>query len=203
MPSNFGVFAPVFESAHSYLALLNLSADDSADSVRLVRRCASEDVDRSGTLNLLADLNWRPTLVAAVAAIFQPTDTRVIAALWHRFDSGSWVTPQIGIILSIIDPDFLIRARERLEAHCPVDFSELRACSAPERHSAAGPAGGTERSAKAANALRSIILNLTAPPEWVSEILNSPEHQALVALDVDSADVISERWAARLAQIRQ
>lgn len=203
MPDDFGVFAPVFESAaHGYLALLNLSADDSADAVRLVRQCAAADIDRSAILGLLSDLNWRPTLVAAVAAAFPPPDTRITAALWHRFDAGSWVTPQIGVVLSAIDPDFLTHARERLEARCPVDHSGLRSLTTLERHSAAGPAGVTERSAKAASSLQSILFGLAAQPEWLSVVLASPGHQALVALDVDSSGTIAECWGARFTRIR-
>ena len=37
MPVDFGVFAPVFESAHGYLALLRLNSVDCVDAVRLVR----------------------------------------------------------------------------------------------------------------------------------------------------------------------
>ena len=142
MPNDFGTFAPVFESAHGYLALLHLARDDSDAAVRLVRQCAAIDTDRSSTLTLLSDLDWRPTLVAAVAAALLPLDTRVTNALWHRFDSGSWVVPQIAAVLASIDPDFQLQARRRLELHCPLDSSELRALTMIERHSAAGPAGG-------------------------------------------------------------
>ena len=36
MEPDFGIFEPVFESAHGYLALLHLSADDAAKAVELV-----------------------------------------------------------------------------------------------------------------------------------------------------------------------
>jgi hypothetical protein len=203
MPNDFGAFAPVFESAHGYLALLNLSADDSSAAVRLVRQCAAIDTDRSSILALLSDLNWRPTLVAAVAAAFLPLDTRITDALWHRFDSGSWVVPQIAVILASIDPDFQLQARQRLDAHCPLDSSELRALTMIERHSAAGPAGGTERSAKAASALQTILSAAVPQPEWFAAVLATPEHQELVALDIDAAGSIAQRWGERFAQIRQ
>src|SRR5688572_15284893 len=181
MPNEFGVFAPVFESAHGYLALLNLSAEDSIDAVRLVRQCAVADVDRSAILELLRDLNWRPTLVATVAATFLPPDSRIIDALWHRFDSGSWVVPQIAVVLSEVDPAFQAQARRRLETRCPLDSTELRALTMIERHSAAGPAGGNERSAKAASALEDIVAAISPQPVWLAPIIATSEHQALVA----------------------
>lgn len=203
MSIDFGVFAPVFASAQGYLALLNLSGDDSVGAVRLVGQCAASDTDRSSILALLSDLNWRPTLVAAVAAAFLPLDSRIIDALWHRLDTGSWVVPQIAVILASIDPDFQLQARQRLEAHCPLDSSELRALGMIERHSAAGPAGGTERSAKAASALQTILSGSVPQPEWLTAVLANSEHQKLVALDIDSAGSIAQHWGERFAQIRQ
>jgi hypothetical protein len=203
MPSDFGAFTPVFETAHGYLALLNLSADDSADAVRLVRQCAANDIGGVSVLALLADLNWRPTLVAAVAAAFLPPDPRITDALWHRFDTGSWVVPQMAVVLAAIDSDFELHARQRLESHCPLDSSELRALTMVKRHSAAGPAGGTERSAKAASVLQAILSPKDPRPEWFELILASAEHQRLVALDIDSAGSIAQRWAERFTHIRQ
>ncbi len=203
MSEDFGVFAPVFESAHGYLALLGLSSDDCTDSVRLVRRCANADEDHTAILGLLDDLNWRPTLVGAVAAVFMPYDARITEALWQRFDAGSWVAPQIAVVLAEIDPDFLAEARRRLEARCPLDFSELQSLGVLERHSAAGPAGGVERCAKAACSLQSMVSRFAPPPEWLTAVVASPEHQALVASDIDSAGTIAQRWCVRLTKIRQ
>ena len=203
MSNEFGVFAPVFESPHGYLALLGLSDDDSTDAVRLVRQCAAADIDCSAILGLLRELNWRPTLVAAVAAAFLPLDTRITDALWHRLDSGSWVVPQIAVVLSTVDPDFQTQARLRLEAHCPLDTTELRALTMIERHSAAGPAGGIERSAKAASALESIVSGISPQPVWLASIVANSEHRALVASDIDGGGRIAQHWCERFTQIRK
>ncbi len=203
MPKEFGVFSPVFKSPHGYLALLHLSAEDSTDAVRLVRQCAVADTDRSAILGLLTDLNWRPTLVAAVAATFLPPDSRITNALWHRLDSGSWVVPQIAVALSAIDPNFQTQARRRLEVRCPLDYTELGALTMLERHSAAGPAGGMQRSAKAAAALEKIVASTSSQPTWLAAIVASPEHQALVASDIDASGSIAQRWSERFTQIRQ
>ena len=202
MPSDFGTFAPVFETAHGYLALLNLAAEDSIDAVRLVRQCAVADLNRASILSLLADLNWRPTLVAAVAAAFLPQDPRIINTLWHRIDTGSWVVPQIAVILATIDSEFELRARERLEAHCPLDSSELRALTMVERHSAADPAGVTQRSAKTASVLEAVLSAADPRPVWLDAVLASAEHRELVASDIDLGGSIVQRWGERFAQIR-
>src|SRR5688500_8324001 len=119
MPTDSGVFTPVFESAHGYLALLNLSSDDSTAAVRLVRECAASPSSHRDIVELLSDLNWRPTLVATVASFFVPPDPDVLNRMWLRLDSGSWVVPQIAVALSIVDPQFISRCQSRLEAHCP------------------------------------------------------------------------------------
>jgi hypothetical protein len=203
MSNEFGVFAPAFEPPHGYLALLHLSAEDSSDAVRLVRQCAVADIDRSAILGLLGDLNWRPTLVAAVAAALLPPDPRITNALWHRLDSGSWVVPQIAVVLSGVDPDFQTQARRRLEAHCPLDSNDLWVLSMIERHSAAGPGGDTERSAKAASALETIVAGISPQPAWLAPIVATSEHQALVASDVDAGGSIAQRWGERFTQIRR
>lgn len=203
MPADFGVFAPVFKSAHGYLALLHLNSTDCANEVRLVRECAAADVEGADLLGLLREFNWRPTLVAAVAAVFLPHDARVVERLWRQFDAGSWVSPQIAVVLSRVDPEFLPEARRRLEARCPLDVRELEALCMAERHSAAGPEGGAMRSAKAAAALQAVVSSLEAAPEWLPAVLTHPEHQALVSSDVEAGGRIALRWRQRLDLVEQ
>ncbi len=203
MPDDFGVFAPVFESPFGYLRLLRLHSTECVDALRLVRDCALKDVGCADMLALLDEVNWRPTLVAAVAALFVPQDARLRAALWRRFDAGCWVVPQLAVVLSMTDPEFANEARRRLEARCPLDASGLQALSMAERHSAEGPAGGMLRSAKAAAALQAVVSGLVPPPGWLAAVLASPEHQALVSSDMDGGGRIAVEWALRLGLTRQ
>lgn len=200
-PENFGVFAPVFESAHGYLALLHLHADDTLSKVRLVRDCGAAPAAREDILRLLAEPNWRPVLVATVAAFFVPPDAEILARLWHRIDTGSWVVPQIAVALSKLDPDFESQCQRRLKAHCPVDGSMLRAMTAVERHSAEGPADEMGRSAKAASTLAWLAARVEPPPAWLEAVVTSPEHQALVARDEDGSQSIAEGWRDRMMVI--
>ena len=151
MQPDFGIFEPVFKTAHGYLSLLNLTADDAPKAVELVLDCCRETTNPYRDIcRLLADLNWRPHLVAAVAVIVSGHDPEATRGLWHRIDTGSWVTPQIGVALYLVDRDFEAQSRSRLEAGCPVDMSDLMSMAGPERHSATGPAGTAYISAKAA-----------------------------------------------------
>lgn len=193
----------MFASAHGYLALLHLNSPDCANEVRLVRECAAADVAGADLLGLLGEFNWRPTLVAAVAALSLPHDARVVGELWRQFDAGSWVSPQIAVVLSRVDPEFLEGARRRLESGCPLDARELLSLSMAERHSAAGPEGGAMRSAKAAAALQAVVSGLEPVPEWLPAVLASAEHQALVSSDMDSGGNIALRWRQRLDLVEQ
>lgn len=199
---DFGTFEPVFQSAHGYLALLNLSSGDEAEAVELVRRCCQNVPHPDPEIcKLLADSNWCRHLVAAVAAILVKPDRDVVKSLWHRMDLGSWVSPQIGVALHIVDPDFEAESRRRLEAGCPLDISELASMTALERHVVAGPAGSVERSAKNASTLLQLLKMKTPIPAWVQELADSGGIRMLVAMDTDASAVIAEKWFRRITAI--
>jgi hypothetical protein len=202
MPPGSGIFAPVFETAHGYLALLGLRAADASESIARVRDCCRRTEDPFRDIcQLLADANWRPHLVAAVAMIVSGYHAEAVRLLWRRLDTGSWVTPQIGVALSIVDPEFLQRARERLEAGCPLDSSDLRQMTAIERHSAAGPAGAVARSAKAAKVLLYLVRMRLPQSEWLDDVVAATDFQSLIREDIDGSDGIAEVWFQRVAAI--
>jgi len=202
MALEFGVFAPVFETAHGYLALLGLRAPDAPESVARVRDCCQRTHDPfPDVCRLRADANWRPHLVAAVAVIVRGYHDEAVRLLWRRLDTGSWVTPQIGVALSMVDPEFPRGARERLEARCPLDASDLRQMTAVERHSAAGPVGAVARSAKAAQTLLRLVRMRTPEAEWLDQLAAAADFQALLREDFDGSDGIADAWAQRIKAI--
>ncbi len=204
MKPDFGRFEPIFENAHGYLALLHLGGADARQRVADVKACCNADPDPLPDIRLLlAEANWRPHLVAAMAVWFSGYHSETVELLWRRVDRGSWVTPQICATLSVIDPDFPDNARSRLEAGCPLDTSELLAMTAMERHSAAGPAGSVHRSAKTANSLIHLV-RMRAPTEkWIAELENSSDLQKLIAEDFDHADAIAEHWLNRVKDLKE
>ena len=203
MHPEFGIFEPVFESAHGYLALLNLSSGDAEEAVESVRNCCSKVSNPTSDIyRLLADSNWRPHLVAAVAVIVSGFDAKAASLLWRRLDSGSWVTPQIAAALFLVDPDFASQAHTRLETRCPVDSSESRSMALFEGDSATSPAGGVERSAKAAAALLQLAEMVSPVPPWVEGVGSTEDMQALLARDIDGSDKIATRWLKRIREIR-
>lgn len=66
---------------------------------------------------MLADFNWRPNLVAATAVIRARMMTGVVVkSLWTAIDRPSWVSPQLAVAASIVDPRFSDGARARIAA---------------------------------------------------------------------------------------
>lgn len=202
MRPNFGIFEPVFESAHGYLALLHLPGNEAVIAVAQVRDlCLNESAREEDISRLLSEINWRPHLVAAVATIVSGYNARTVRSLWQRIDLGSWVTPQLAVALFLVDPDFEAQSRHRLELRCPIDSIDLVAMLPPERHSAAGPAGLRSRSGKAAATLLELLNRLQPAPDWVSEIWASEETQALLQEDFDGSANITSSWLNRIREI--
>lgn len=202
MHPEFGIFEPVFTSPHGYLALLNLSSNDSGQAVQLVRDCCRKAGDPQPAIrNLLTEPNWRPHLVASVAAIVTGGHTTTAQELWDRIDAGSWVTPQIAVALYLVDSNFASQARTRLEAGCALDISELIDMTPAERHSAAGPAGEFHRSAKAAAALLRLLEMISPAPAWLNDLRASESVKGLVAQDLDDSAGIAERWLNRIRTV--
>jgi hypothetical protein len=202
MEPEFGIFEPVFESAHGYLALLHLTDDDAPKAVDLVRECCHRIANPYPEIcRLLSEPNWRPHLVAAIALIVSGHDSEATRCMWHRFDTGSWVTPQIGVALYLVDRDFEAQSRLRLEAGCAVDVCDLTSMTRPERHTARGPAGTIDRSAKAAATLRQLLRTTSPIPSWVQRVSDSENLRALLAQDIDASATITDKWLHRVKEI--
>lgn len=196
------IFDPLFEPSDLYLSLLHLGMPDAGDALQLAGDCARSSPGAVEEIRLLlAENNWRPHLVGAAASLSLKDPTQVVPNLWQCLDRGSWVTPQIAVVLSLIDSKFEENSRTRLEALCPLDVSQLAAMHPLERHSAAGPAGRVERSAKAAKALCSLVRASAADLEWLDKLEASQAFREFIEQDIDAADLLARDWKERLLQL--
>jgi len=146
----FGVFNDFWNGYPNHLPFLNL--DDVPNppeewnltkSIDRLDDIISENANAAivaGIRLLLNNENWRPHLVAALATlkIDKNLQTEIKTDLWNRLKSGSWVSPQILVILSIIDAEFKLKAKEIVEKGFTITYSEMKK---HEHHSARGPAG--------------------------------------------------------------
>jgi hypothetical protein len=164
-----------------HLPLLGLW--DCEREIAIIRDVVRDGEDAPSVLAMLADRNWRPNLVAATAILFHPRDGRFAAPLWSALDEGSWVSPQIAVVLSLHDADFVPRAIDRVERRCPL---------APGRWERAV---GTPN-AKALSALVA-LLDDTAPDE-AARLRSDPDIAALIDLPYEEGHRIAKSWRERI-----
>lgn len=136
----YGVFADFWNGQPNHLPLLNLfdppnlpaewSLTKSLDRLDSILSTKSAKSVRQGIHLLLKSDNWRPHLVAAVAIlkVGKEEKTKLKGTLWKRLNQGSWVTPQILVVLSMIDDEFVELARDiRVKGYAkgPVNLPSL------------------------------------------------------------------------------
>jgi hypothetical protein len=202
MQQHTGIFSPFFDSSPGYLDFLNLNSAEASHSVSRVIECCRLSSDPFQDIGrLLEESNWRFHLVAAVALSAIGYDRTAFNKLWSAIDAGSWVTPQLAVVAYLRDPDFIDRARVRVQSRCPVDTSRFTSMTPFERHVAAGPAGAPQRSAKAVNALIYLLSLFPGPLDWLTTELASPDLATLLSEDRDHASSIAEHWLASLKTI--
>jgi hypothetical protein len=147
---NFGIFNDFWNGHPNHLPLMNLydipnppkewnltKSIDRLDSI--ISKNSSKDII-NGIRLLLKNEDWRTHLVASLATlkIDKELQSEMKIDFWNRLKSGSWASPQILVILSIIDSEFNVRAKEICEKGFKITYSEMLP---HEHHSARGPAG--------------------------------------------------------------
>ncbi|MFT3838669.1 MAG: hypothetical protein QM723_16945 [Myxococcaceae bacterium] len=197
---SFRSFEPFWEGpAHN--SLLDVSADARRNIERLMDlldACADPLPELQA---MLSEVNWRPQLVAAVAMLCCRPEQRPVDALWRAMDDGSWVSPQLAVVASAVDPGFLEQARRRIEARCPIS-ERLSGIPWEMRHSAAGPGSVVGHSAKLLSSLVAVVGHSAAPPAWFAQQRDDAEVKAMIASDLDRGGFLALDWLARLHALR-
>lgn len=206
----FPAFQPMFERAEDvpvpiYLTLLNLG-NGSELAVTILRRILEGDTNLTPQIvALLADFNWRPQLVGAVAMGLGAANEESRAALWQAFDSGSWVSPQLAAIAFLVDENFEALSRLRIEAGCPINPINrelLEGLDWPVRHSAAGPGSFASHSSKALSSLADLCQRLPATHAWLDPILMREDIQQSIKSDYDGGGRIATGWLNGFIRLR-
>ena len=206
--AKYPAFQPMFERAEDvpvpvYLVLLNVSIG-SEIAITILRRILEGDTElMPQVVALLADFNWRPQLVGAVAMGLGAANEESRDALWRAFDSGSWVSPQLAAIAFLVDEDFEARSRLRIEAGCPINLDRLRGLDWVVRHSAAGPGNSASHSSKALSALASLCQRLPETHVWLEPILSREETQHSLRNDYDGGGRIATGWIDGFVRMRE
>jgi hypothetical protein len=192
---DFSPFEQAFERGElavpAYLTLLGLASPGVDVTIDRIEEALEHPEHPAGLRRLLADANWRPHLVAATAMLAMEDPRPFIDALWAAIRHGSWVSPQLAVVASLVDPAFVSTAKARLDAGCPVELHpELASASPAARHSISGSTGTVGRSEKEANALVELL--------GLDRDALDPALRKLVSDDLDDGASIAVGWLARI-----
>jgi len=199
-------FEPMFSkppgfTVPPYLELLNFGEGSEAAIDLLVSIIDNHaNFDRE-VIALLADFNWRPQLVGAVAVAMQCATPRSIKGIWKALDMGSWVSPQLAAVASLVDNEFEAHARRRLEARCPIKPDRLTGTDWLLRHVAAGPESVDSHADKAMSALVGVCQLLPRYDRWLQPLLLCDDVQLMLKRDSDygNAGEIAKLWLQAFA----
>jgi hypothetical protein len=94
-------FEPKSFGLHSSISNLEL----------ILKRNSLEDIKKD-IIELLVTSNWRTHLVASIAlTLLKKENTNdLLEHFWDRINKGSWVVPQLLVVLSIVDSEFRVKA---------------------------------------------------------------------------------------------
>lgn len=112
-----GIFNEFWDGNPNHLPFLDLLNPQNSLSIldNILSQNSQEDIIKGISL-LLEDENWRMHLVALLAILKseEHIKSNFTSKLWERLELGSWVSPQISVVLSLIDTDFKVKAKDLL-----------------------------------------------------------------------------------------
>lgn len=123
----FGVFNSFWDGQPNHLPFLSLEIDQSetgafslGKSLDLISKIISENADEDihkGINLMLADSNWRIHLVSfmVILKLNQKDQIKFIHPLWKMLCLGTWVSPQLVVILSKLDSNFKQKSKRILD----------------------------------------------------------------------------------------
>lgn len=162
----FGVFSSFWDGHPNHFPFLNLreSKDDPIEwnlqrsiskLYSILNSHTSSDIN-AGVRQLIESENWRTHLIASISILSFESERRnaFCGMLWDRLSRGSWISPQILVVLSIIDSDFKTKAERILDEGFTVNYSNL---SSTEHHTFRGGTSSKVASDKIVAAINYIL----------------------------------------------
>jgi|8_EtaG_2_1085327.scaffolds.fasta_scaffold14715_3 hypothetical protein len=163
---DFGIFKDFWDGHPNHLPLMGLhnnnnepaewNLNKSLERLDFICDGNTQELIIEGIHKLLNNEDWRPQLVAILASfkLTQTEQIKLIPELWNRLEKGSWISPQILSVLSIIDSEFELKATGILNNGFKVNYSNMEMA---KHHSARGPEGSKGASEKVINSIKSLL----------------------------------------------
>jgi hypothetical protein len=184
----FGCYLRFYDHGLDYLNLLHLGQGPSG--IAELRSAIAMATWKADSIRLLRDGNWRSHLAPIVAyAARGIPDSDITRGLWGAVQQGSWVSPQIIVVLSLMDDDFLPHLSNLF--HQGIALEERDPLIA---HVTAGPGNDQSRLGKMANAVLGLYPNMRHDQAWTALVAAAPH-------DFDQADQLAVRWKQSLKQM--
>ncbi len=177
---NYGIFNDFWNDFPNHLPLLGLHIDDdepkewnltkSLERLDFICDNNDEETIKNDIIKLLNDENWRPHLVAILASfkLSKKKQLGLIDIMWNRIEKGSWISPQILSVLSIIDIDFENKANEILNTGFIIKFSKMNMI---EHHSSRGSESSKEASQKVIENIKSLLQDNDDEYGWKDSLI--------------------------------
>lgn len=162
----FRIFNSFWDGQPNHLPLLTLreSKDEplewnlktSISKLNSILNSNSDEKINDGIRQLLKSEDWRLHLVASISvlAVAPQKRSEFVDLIWVRLSHGSWISPQLLVVLSIIDKDFNSRAIKVLNEGFTVNYIKL---SPMEHHVSRGGSNARAASEKVIDAIDYIL----------------------------------------------
>lgn len=179
-----------------YLSFLNFNIHaSSSEAVRALKSVAEDDAWEKDSFHLLEDPDWRSHLSVAVSFyFFGGCRKSFLDPLWRTVEKGSWVSPQLMVVLSQCDSEFAARLEQLVARGVQPNSTG----SPLADHVSMGPGNELSRLGKIAAACRGLQeLGVISLPESLREKL-----RILAEYDFDRADEIAKSWYRKVSELK-
>jgi hypothetical protein len=189
----FGVFNNFWDGHPNHLPFLNLRESKGdpkewnlATSISKLYSILNSHSDldvNEGIRQLIKSEDWRPHIVALISILSFDSQRRneFIDLLWDRLSNGSWTSPQILVVLSIIDTDFKSKATKITTEGFTVNYSQLTSI---EHHVSRGGTNTKDAIGKVVAVINFILNNIETD-----------------TADSDQGASIAKHWTDRLNEL--
>jgi hypothetical protein len=161
---DYGVFTPLWEPFPYYQLFFSLVENFSSNTLKTgLFKLRSVITDNSlsdikeGIDIVLSNPNWRMHIIGIFTAfaIKNQVDDEILESLWNCLRHGSWVSPQVCVILQYIDSNFDTKALNLIDEEKKILYTgDL---TPAQSHTMRGPAGLQSEETKLTLALQYLL----------------------------------------------
>ena len=188
-----GIYKELFKETNDgspgYLSLLNLGTSAGTTLDRIIE-LNQTDESHSYAKRFLKSHNWRYNLLACTILLTENSKSLSGEFIWSAIDKGSWVTPQLIVTASLLNPDFQEQALKRLDINFSMNSTSLfmKLFKFPENQK--------HLYAKLINSIFAVIED-----QKVASLANINSLSEIRKLDLDNSGEIASNWKENIIKL--